>query len=60
MSYKQLEEPSMTCLKCNREYTVSDNNLLYGLFRNERLMRCAKCFEEMKHKFWLSLMEQGA
>jgi hypothetical protein len=57
MAYKQLEEPEFICKGCNRTYSISQPDCQFGLWRNAMLIRCGKCFEAMKHKFWLERME---
>lgn len=56
MSYVQQEEITFICIKCKREYSLNDSGSQYGLWQNKILVRCNKCFEQMKHKFWLKVM----
>lgn len=58
MSYRQLGEPTFICPKCNREYSLNDAEVQYGLWQGKTLTRCAKCFEKLKHAFWLRQMAE--
>lgn len=59
MSYRQLEEAEFRCIGCNRSYSLSQPECQFGLWREGKLIRCSKCFEAMKHEFWLERMERG-
>jgi DNA-directed RNA polymerase subunit RPC12/RpoP len=58
MSFKQIGEPEFKCMDCGRNYSISQPDAQFGLWRNGELIKCSKCFEEMKHQFWLERMEQ--
>lgn len=58
MSYQQLEEPVFVCLKCNKEYSMNNAKVQFGLFEDSNLVRCADCFEKLKHGFWLRIMAE--
>lgn len=47
------ELPMFACVKCKFNYSISDNNVLYGLWYEGRLLRCGKCHSNAKHQFWL-------
>lgn len=59
MAYKEPEEAQLTCMKCGKRWGISTYEAQHGLFRNGELLRCSRCFEEMKHAFWLERMERG-
>lgn len=56
MGYRQLGEPTFTCPKCKREYSLNDAQAQYGLWQGKVLARCSVCFEKIKHAFWLRQM----
>ena len=58
MSYRQIEEPEIECVKCKKSISINMPDAQFGLFKQGKLMRCDRCFKEMKHKFWLERIEQ--
>jgi DNA-directed RNA polymerase subunit RPC12/RpoP len=58
MSYIQIDEASFVCPKCKREYSLNAPGAQYGLWQGKTLARCANCFEQIKHRFWLRVMAE--